>query len=62
MTETEQLNKALVQIVAMPEVQHQMIEGGSDPSSSSPEEFTSMIKSDLEKYTRLVNDLHLKAD
>lgn len=58
----QKLNKALVQIVAMPEVQRQMIDGGSDPSSSSPEEFAAKIKSDLEKYTKLVNDLHLTAE
>jgi len=58
----QKLNKALVQIVAMPEVQRQMIDGGSDPSSSSPEEFASTIKSDLKNYTRLVNDLHLTAE
>jgi tripartite-type tricarboxylate transporter receptor subunit TctC len=56
------LNELLVQIVAAPEMQQQMIEGGSDPSSSTPEQFKSLIASDLEKYTRLVNDLHLKVD
>ena len=58
----QKLNKALVKIVAIPEVQRQMLDGGSDPSSSSPEEFAAMIKSDLEKYSRLVNDLHLTAE
>jgi tripartite-type tricarboxylate transporter receptor subunit TctC len=58
----QKLNKLLVQIVAMPEVQRLMTDGGSDPSSSSSEEFTLIIKSDLEKYTRLVNDLHLKVE
>jgi tripartite-type tricarboxylate transporter receptor subunit TctC len=58
----QKLNKALVQIVAMPEVQRQMIDGGSDPSSSTPEDFATTIKSDLEKYTKLVNDLHLTAE
>lgn len=58
----QKLNKALVQIVAMPEVQRQMLDGGSDPSSNSPEEFAAMIKSDLDKYTKLVNDLHLTAE
>jgi tripartite-type tricarboxylate transporter receptor subunit TctC len=58
----QKLNKSLVQIVAMPEVQRQMIDGGSDPSSSTPEDFAATIKSDLEKYTKLVNDLHLTAE
>jgi tripartite-type tricarboxylate transporter receptor subunit TctC len=56
------LNKVLVEIVAMPEIQHQMIEGGSDPSSSTPEEFKRIISRDVAKYTRLVKDFALKAE
>jgi len=56
------LNKALVDIVAMPEIQRQMIEGGSDPSSSTPEEFKRIIIRDVAKYTKLVKDFSLKAD
>ena len=58
----KKLNEMIVKVVAMPDIQRQMIEGGSDPSSSTPEQFESIISSDLEKYTRLVNDLHLKAE
>jgi hypothetical protein len=46
----------------MPDIQSQMLEGGSDPSSSTPEQFQSMISSDMRKYTQLVNDLHLKVE
>ena len=56
------LNKALVEIVAMPEIQKKMIEGGSDPSSSTPEEFQRIISRDVAKYTKLVKDFSLKAD
>jgi tripartite-type tricarboxylate transporter receptor subunit TctC len=58
----KKLNELLVKIVAMSDIQHQMLEGGSDPSSSTPEQFQSMISSDMRKYTQLVNDLHLKVE
>jgi tripartite-type tricarboxylate transporter receptor subunit TctC len=58
----KKLNEVLVSIVAMPEIQRQMLEGGSDPSSGTPEKFQQMIVDDLQKYTRLVTDLNLKAD
>ena len=56
------LNKALVEIVAMPDIQRQMIEGGSDPSSSTPEEFKQIVSRDVAKYTKLVKEFSLKAD
>jgi tripartite-type tricarboxylate transporter receptor subunit TctC len=58
----KKLNEVLVSIVAMPDVQRQMLEGGSEPSSTTPEKFESMIVDDLKKYTKLVTDLNLKAD
>ncbi len=58
----KKLNELLVKIVAMPEIQRQMLDGGSDPSSSTPEQFQSIISSDVRKYTQLVNDLHLKVE
>jgi tripartite-type tricarboxylate transporter receptor subunit TctC len=58
----QKLNELIVKIVAMPDIQHQMIEGGSDPSSSTTEQFQSLIANDMQKYTQLVRDLHLKVD
>ncbi len=56
------LNKALVDVVAMPEIRQKMIEGGSDPSSSTPEEFKRIISRDVAKYTKLVKDFSLQAN
>ncbi len=55
----ERLNKLLVEIVATPEMQKQMIDGGADPMSSTTAQFEALMASDLEKYTRLVRDLKL---
>jgi tripartite-type tricarboxylate transporter receptor subunit TctC len=58
----DQLNAAIVKIIAMPEVQQKMIEGGSDPRSSTPDEFMARIRSDTEKFTKLVKDANIKAE
>ena len=58
----KKLNEAIVAAVAMPDLQAQMIAGGSDPLSSSPEEFAQRIRSDVEKYSKLVREFKLQAD
>ncbi len=55
------LNDALVSIVAMPDVREQMIAGGSEPSSSTPEQFAAIVRGDVDKYAKLVKELNLKA-
>lgn len=58
----EQLNNAIVKIVAMPDVQKKMIEGGSEPQSSTPDAFMARIKSDTEKFTKLVKEAGIKVE
>jgi tripartite-type tricarboxylate transporter receptor subunit TctC len=56
------LNAAVVKIVAMPDVQKKMVEGGSDPQSSTPDEFMARIRSDTEKFTKVVKEAGIKVD
>ncbi|HYF60336.1 MAG TPA: tripartite tricarboxylate transporter substrate binding protein [Burkholderiaceae bacterium] len=58
----DQLNAAIVKIVAMPDVQQKMIEGGSEPKSSTPAELMDRIRSDTDKFTRLVKEANIKAE
>jgi tripartite-type tricarboxylate transporter receptor subunit TctC len=58
----DQLNAAIVKIIAMPAVQQKLIAGGSDPRSSTPDEFMARIRSDTEKFTKLVKDANIKAE
>ena len=58
----EQLNAAIVKIVAMPDVQKIMLEGGSEPQSSTPDEFQSRIRSDVAKFSKVVKDAGLKVE
>jgi len=45
------LNKELVRIVAMPDVQKRFMEQGLEPLSSTPEEFLAFMKREVEKWT-----------
>ncbi len=58
----EQLNAHIVKIVAMPDVQKVMIEGGSDPQSSTPDEFMARIRADVTKFSALVKSAGIKGE
>ncbi len=58
----EQLNAAIVKIVAMPDVQKVMIDGGSDPQSSTPDEFMARIRADVAKFGAVVKAAGIKAE
>ena len=58
----DQLNAAIVKIVAMPDVQKAMIDGGSEPQSSTPDEFMARIRADVAKFTKVVKDAGIKVD
>jgi tripartite-type tricarboxylate transporter receptor subunit TctC len=58
----DQLNAAIVKIVAMPDVQKVMIEGGSEPQSSTPDEFMARIRSDVAKFAAVVKSAGIKPE
>jgi len=58
----DQLNAAIVKIVALPDVQKAMIDGGSEPQSSTPDEFMARIRADVAKFTRVVKEAGIKVD
>ena len=58
----DQLNAAIVKIVAMPDVQKTMLEGGSDPQSSTPDEFMARIRSDVAKFRAIVKSAGIKVE
>jgi tripartite-type tricarboxylate transporter receptor subunit TctC len=57
-----QLNAAIVKVVAMPELQEQLERSGAVAMSSTPEEFTQLIKDYVERFTRIVKSAGLKAE
>jgi tripartite-type tricarboxylate transporter receptor subunit TctC len=58
----DQLNVALVKVVAMPEVQKQLADQGALAASSTPDEFQQLIKDYVERFTRLVKSAGLKVE
>ena len=50
----ERLNRAAVAVLANPEVQQRYVSQGLDPRSSTPADFAAHLKSEVEKWTRVV--------
>ncbi len=58
----DRLNADIVKIVAMPDVQKVMVDGGADPQSSTPDEFMARIRADVTKFSAVVKSSGIKVD
>jgi tripartite-type tricarboxylate transporter receptor subunit TctC len=58
----DRLHTAFVQAIAMPDVQKSMTDVGLTPTPSTPEEFGARIRTDIEKFTRVVKASGIKVD
>ncbi len=58
----ERLNKELVSIVATPDFKVLMEKNGAEPISNSPDQFGSMIRAEVERYSKVVKNIGLKLD
>jgi tripartite-type tricarboxylate transporter receptor subunit TctC len=56
----EKLQKEIAAIVAMPDLQSKMIPLGFDPVGSTSAEFADYIKTDVEKWKKVIADAHVK--
>jgi tripartite-type tricarboxylate transporter receptor subunit TctC len=57
------LHGAVVQVLNDPDVRKRFVDGGADPTpSSSPEEFGTLLRSELKKWARVVKDAGIKAE
>ncbi len=56
----EALNKAVRATLATPAVRDKLLSMGADPSASSPQELAAMLKSDTEKWARIVRTKRIK--
>ena len=56
------LNRDLVAALAVPEIRERMAAEGLEPEGSSPEQFATIIKNDIAKWTRVVRAAHIKPD
>lgn len=59
----DRLHREIVAIVATPEFRQQMDANGAEPlSSASPEEFTAAVRSEADRYGKLVKAIGIKLD
>jgi tripartite-type tricarboxylate transporter receptor subunit TctC len=56
------LNAEIRKVVAMPDMQKRLIADGAEPMSSSPQEFAQMIRSDYEKWKKVIDASGAKVD
>ncbi|MEG0555944.1 MAG: tripartite tricarboxylate transporter substrate-binding protein [Comamonas sp.] len=50
----DKLNHAVLKALAMPELQKRMIEMGSEPAGTTPEQFAQFIQVETKKWSALV--------
>lgn len=58
----EKLHQLIDKIIAMPDVQQKIIDGGSDPMVLKPAEFMQRIRDDVAKFTNLVKSAKIRVD
>jgi tripartite-type tricarboxylate transporter receptor subunit TctC len=56
------LNGVIVKIVASADFRERMSSQGLDPMSNTPAEFSAYIKSELAKFSKLVQAAHIQAE
>jgi tripartite-type tricarboxylate transporter receptor subunit TctC len=56
------LNKDVNAVMALPEVRDQLMKQGMIPTTSTPEELSALIKSDLVRWAKVVSDAKITLD
>ena len=57
-----QLNKAMVEALATPQMREHLARLGIEPESCSPAEFTALIQAETDKWGRVAKTAGIKAD
>jgi tripartite-type tricarboxylate transporter receptor subunit TctC len=58
----DRLNAAVLKILAEPAVRARLLELNSEPATSSPEEFSALIRADIAKYAKVVKAAGVKGE
>jgi tripartite-type tricarboxylate transporter receptor subunit TctC len=58
----DRLNREIVRIVGQPELKARLLELGAEPVGNAPDAFAARIRSEAERWGKLVKALGLKAD
>jgi tripartite-type tricarboxylate transporter receptor subunit TctC len=57
-----QVQAALKRASAEPTVKERLLALGGEPASSTPQEYATLIRSETEKFAKIVKDANIKAD
>ena len=58
----EKLNREVLRILALPDVQERLIAQGLEPAGNSPTEFATMVRAEIAKYAKIVKAAGIKAE
>jgi tripartite-type tricarboxylate transporter receptor subunit TctC len=59
---TGKLNTELLRIITLPDVKERMLGLGMDVAGGTPEEFGTLVKSDIAKWAKVIRDAGIKAE
>ena len=57
-----QLNREIVRVIHAPGMHERLLASGAEAEGNSPEEFGAKIKSEIEKWTKVIKDAGIHVD
>jgi tripartite-type tricarboxylate transporter receptor subunit TctC len=56
------LHKEIMKALALPDIKERLVDLGFDPIANTPQEFATQVKSDIEKWRKVIQEIKIKAD
>ena len=56
------LNKEMIRIMALPDIKERFVQLGAEPTTSTPEEFTALVREELAKWGKVIREDGIKVD
>ena len=56
------LNKEMIRIMALPDIKERFVQLGAEPTTSTPEEFTALVREELAKWGKVIRAAGIKVD
>jgi tripartite-type tricarboxylate transporter receptor subunit TctC len=56
------LNTQIAKVLALPDIRERMLAMGTEPVSNSPEEFSLFIKSESQKWSKIIHDKNIRIE
>lgn len=61
-SEIDRIHAALKRVLAQPDIRNRLLQSGTEPVGSSPEELGAVLKSDISKWTQLIKAKNIKPE